>query len=142
VYDFEYHNPIGGKMFENRSKAAFLAALLATAYAIYSVMYWSGVVGQTETLETGEAIGAGLATLLVLPHTIVTVLGALFGIIAFFTRSPGLILTSAILYSVAAVLFFLYALFLVPSIVLGFVGYSNQKKLNKGAKKKSKKAAE
>jgi hypothetical protein len=129
-------------MFENRSKAAFLAALLATAYSIYSVTYWSGVVGQTDSMDAGEAIGAGLATLLVLPHTIVTVIGALFGVIAFFTRSPGLILTSAILYSVAAVLFFVYALFLVPSIVLGFVGYSNQKKLNKSGKKKSKKAAE
>jgi cytochrome c oxidase assembly factor CtaG len=129
-------------MFENRSKAAFLAALLATAYAIYSVMYWGGVVGQTESLDSGEAIGAGIATLLVLPHTIVTVIAALFGVIAFFTRSTGLILTSAILYSVAAVLFFVYALFLVPSIVLGFVGYSNQKKINKAGKKKSKKAAE
>jgi hypothetical protein len=129
-------------MFENRSKAAFIAALLATAYSIYSMLYWGGVVGQTESMDAGEAIGAGIATLLVLPHLIVTVLGALFGVIAFFIRSPGLILTSAILYSVAAVLFFLYALFLVPSIVLGFVGYSNQKKLNKGVKKKSKKAAE
>jgi hypothetical protein len=129
-------------MFENRSKAAFIAALLATAYSIYSMLYWGGVVGQTESMDAGEAIGAGLATIIVLPHLIVTVLGALFGVIAFFIRSPGLILTSAILYSVAAVLFFLYALFLVPSIVLGFVGYSNQKKLNKGVKKKSKKAAE
>jgi hypothetical protein len=129
-------------MFENRSKAAFIAALLATAYSIYSMLYWGGVVGQTESMDAGEAIGAGIATLLVLPHLIVTVLGALFGVIAFFIRSPGLILTSAILYSVAAVLFFIYALFLVPSIVLGFVGYSNQKKLNKGVKKKSKKAAE
>jgi len=34
------------------------------------------------------------------------------------------------LYAVGALLFILYAIFLVPSIVLGFVGYSAQKKIN------------
>lgn len=125
-------------MFVNKSKAAFLAALLGTAYSVYIIMYFGGVVGETDTTNAGETIGAGIATLLVLPHMLVTVLGALFGVIGFFIRSAGLTLTSAILYSVAAALFFLYALFLVPSIVLGFVGYANQKKINKATKKKSK----
>lgn len=120
-------------MFDRRSKAAFLAALFGAAYAVYSILYWGGVVGQTQTTDSAEAIGAGIATLLVLPHVIVTVLGALFGVIGFFSRSAGLILTSAILYSVAAALFFVYALFLVPSIVLGFVGYVNQKKLKQAS---------
>lgn len=121
-------------MFTGRSKAAFIAALLGTAYAIYSITYWAGVGGSTQTTtDSAEAIGAGIATLLVLPHVIVTVLAALFGLIGFFSRSAGLTLTSAILYSVAAVLFFVYALFLVPSIVLGFVGYVNQKKLKKAS---------
>jgi hypothetical protein len=121
-------------MFKNRSKAAFLAALIASAYAIYSIVYWGEAAGSTQTAtDSAEALGAGLATLLVLPHVIVTVLAALFGVIGFFVRSAGLILTSAILYSVAAALFFVYALFLVPSIVLGFVGYVNQKKLKKAS---------
>jgi heme/copper-type cytochrome/quinol oxidase subunit 2 len=122
-----------GIMFKTRSKVAFLAAVFATAYAIYSLVYWGGVVGETQSTDAAEAIGSGLATLLVVPHIIVTVLGALFGVIAFFTRSAGLILTSAILYSVAAALFFVYAIFLVPSIVLGFVGYSKQKKLKRAS---------
>ena len=77
-----------------------------------------------------EAIGAGIATLLVLPHMLVTWLGIIFGLVGFFTRKAGFHLTAAILYAVAAVLFILYALFLVPSIVLGFIGYSVQKKIN------------
>jgi cytochrome c oxidase assembly factor CtaG len=120
-------------LFNLRSKAAFLAALFASAYAVYSILYWGGVIGETQSADSAEALGAGLASLLVLPHVIVTVVSALFGVIGFFVRSPGLILTSAILYSVAAVLFFVYALFLVPSIVLGFVGYVNQKKLKQAA---------
>jgi hypothetical protein len=122
-------------MFTNRSKSAFFAALLATAYIVYSFAYWGGVAGQVGSLDGGEAFGAGLATLLVLPHNIIGALGALFGIIGFFNRSAGLILAAAILYSVSAAVFFLYALFLAPSIVLGFIGYSKQKKINKGLTK-------
>ena len=120
-------------MFKNRSKAAFLAALFGSAYAIYSIVYWSGAIDATQSSDSAEAFGAGLATLLVLPHMLVTVLAALFGVIGFFVRSAGLILTSAILYSVAAALFFLYAPFLLPSIVLGFMGYVNQKKLKQAS---------
>ena len=116
-------------MFQSRSKAAFLAAVLASAYAVYSVVYWSGVAGEVDSADSAEAFGAGLATFLVLPHVIFTVVAALLGLIGFFTRSAGLILTSAILYSVAAVLFIVYAAFLVPSIILGFVGWANQKKI-------------
>lgn len=116
-------------MFENRSKAAFIGAVLATAYSVYSFIYWAQT--NTGTADTAEAIGAGLATLLVLPHAITTAVGAILGLVGFFTRSAGLILTGAILFSVAAVLFLLYAAFLLPSIILGFVGYSAQKKLNR-----------
>lgn len=118
-------------MFQGRSKAAFIAALLGTAYAIYSVVYWSGAVGSTS--GDAEAVGAAIATALVFPHMLVTVLGAIFAIIGFFTRKAGLTLTGAILFAVAAVLFLIYAVFLIPSIIFGFVGYANQKKINKAA---------
>jgi hypothetical protein len=119
-------------MFNSRSKAAFFATLIAVAYGIYAIVYW--VDSNSSTTDSAEAIGAGIATLLVLPHLLITWLGIIFGIIGFFTRKTGFQLTAAILYAVGAVLFILYALFLVPSIVLGFVGYSVQKKLNAAGK--------
>jgi hypothetical protein len=117
-------------MFGKRSKAAFVGALLGVAYAIYSVWYWAGA--SSDVGNDAEAVGAAIATVLVLPHMLVTVLGAIFAVIGFFTRKAGLTLTAAILFSVAALLFLLYAAFLIPSIVLGFVGFANQKKINKG----------
>jgi hypothetical protein len=116
-------------MFERRSKTAFLAWVFAGAYSLYSVVYWSGVAVETQGADAAEAFGAGLATLLVLPHVILAVVGSLFGAIGFFSRSPAFILTSAILYSVSALLFLVYAVFLVPSIVLGFVGFAKQRKI-------------
>jgi hypothetical protein len=115
-------------MFERRSKAAFWATILALAYGIYAIVYWAGTL--SSTTDDAEAIGAGIASLLVLPHMLVTWLGVIFGLVGFFTRKAGFQLTAAILYAVAAVLFILYAFFLIPSIVLGFIGYSVQKKIN------------
>ena len=122
-------------MFERRSKASFFGAILGVAYAIYSVIYWSGAADEAVSSDdVGASIGAGLAFALVLPHMVVTVIGAIFAVIGFFTRSTGLTLTAAILFSSAALLFLLYAAFLIPSIVLGFVGYANQKKINRAHK--------
>jgi hypothetical protein len=121
-------------MFERRSKASFFGALLGVAYAVYSVVYWSGAADATSSDDLGEAIGAGLALAFVFPHMVVTVIGAIFAVIGFFTRSTGLTLTGAILFSSAALLFLLYAAFLIPSIILGFVGYANQKKMNRAHK--------
>jgi hypothetical protein len=118
----------GEIMLERRSKATFWATLIAVAYGIYAITYWAGT--NSSTTDDAEAIGAGIATLLVLPHLFVTWLGIIFGLIGFFTRKTGFQLTAAILYAVGAVLFIIYAVFLLPSIVLGFVGYSSQKKIN------------
>lgn len=118
-------------MFKNRSKAAFVGAVIGVAYAVYSVVYWAGAT--SDLGNDAEAFGAAIAAALVLPHMLITVLGAIFAVIGFFTRKAGLTLTAAILFAVAAVLFLLYAAFLIPSIVLGFVGYANQKKINKGS---------
>ncbi len=40
------------------------------------------------------------------------------------------ILVGAILYSAGTLLFLMYAVFGVPIIILGFIGYAKQKKIN------------
>jgi Zn-dependent membrane protease YugP len=121
-------------MFERRSKAAFLAAVLGTAYAIYAILYVTGVTGDAVSGDdAGEAIAGAIFGLLAFPHMIVTAIGAIFALVGFFARKSGLILTGAILFSVAALLLIVWAPFLIPSIILGFIGYSKQKKLNNPA---------
>lgn len=119
-------------MFKNRSITGFIGTVIALAYGIYLISYFAQT--NAEAGSDAEAVGTAIASMLVLPHLIVTWIGVIFGIIGFFTRKSGFLLTAAILYAGAAALFFLYALFLVPSIVLGFVGYVNQKKINASAK--------
>jgi predicted RND superfamily exporter protein len=116
-------------MFKNRSVVAFLAAVIGLAYSIFILSYFTSI--NSEAVDDSEAVGAALATVLVIPHMLLAMLATIFAIIGFFTRKAGLILTGAILFASSALLFLLYAAFLIPSIVLGFVGYAQQKKINK-----------
>ena len=115
-------------MFKKRSVALFIGTVIATIYAIYLVSYFSGV---TNSASTSEQIGGAIATALVTPHMVCVWLGVIFGWLGFILIKPWAALVSAILYVIAAVLFLMYTLFLLPSIILGFVGYGTTKKKNK-----------
>jgi hypothetical protein len=106
-----------GTMFKGRSKSLFVGTVIALLYTIYIIGYMASTGEAVSSDDSAEAVGTGLAMLLILPHVTLTVVGTLFGVIAFF-------------WAVAAATFILYAAFLIPSIVLGFVGYTAQKKLN------------
>lgn len=115
-------------MFKKRSKVLFVCALLATIYVIYLVCHFSGSISSSNS--DAETAGSVLATALVTPHMIMTAMGALFSWLGFFLRKSWAALVGAILYCVGLVLFFVYFMFSTPLIILGFVGYSKQKKIN------------
>ncbi len=110
-----------------RSKILFTASALATLYSIYLLSYF---VGGTMNAGGAEAVGGAIATALVTPHMIMFLIGAIFGWIGFLAKKSWGALVAAILYSVGTLFFLMYAMFGVPILVLGFVGYSKQKKLN------------
>ncbi|MBR4892763.1 MAG: hypothetical protein IKZ35_02135 [Clostridia bacterium] len=109
------------------SKVALVATILSTLYSVYLISYF---VGGVATSSGTEQIGGAIATALVMPHMTVFLLGAVFGWLGCFLKASWSLLVAAILYSVATVLFMVYALFCIPMIVLGFIGYSKQKKIN------------
>ncbi len=103
-----------------------ISAILGVAYTIYLIAYFTGAMGSA---ESGSDAAAGfIATALVTPHMICVGIAAIFNVLAAFLQKKGFALTCGILYSVGAVLFFMYALFVVPSIVLSFVGYAQLSK--------------
>lgn len=113
-------------MFKNRSICLFIATSLSTIYLIYLLVYFGSSM---VTNDAAEAIGGAIATALVSPHMFFIGLGAIFGWLGFFLKLPWAALVGAILYCVAALMFILYAFICIPLIILGFVGYANQKKL-------------
>lgn len=113
---------------KKRSLLLLITTVLATAYTIYLFCYFSGAVSGT---EGAEQAGAAIATALVTPHAIMMGLGAVLGWLGYGLKASWGALVAAILYTVGAVMFIAYIMFALPIMVLGFVSYANQKKLNK-----------
>lgn len=111
-----------------RSKVLFVANLLATAYAIYLIVYFGGAILSSDSTE---ALAGAVAGTLATPHMIMFLIGAIFAWIGFLLKKSWGALVGAILYSVGTLFFLAYAMFGIPLLILGFVGYANQKKLNK-----------
>lgn len=110
-----------------RSKILLIATGLATIYVIYLLAHF---VGGTTTSSGSEAVGSAIATALVTPHMIMFLIGAVFGWVGYIGKKVWAALVATILYSVGTLFFVMYFMFGVPILVLGFIGYSKQKKLS------------
>ncbi len=113
-------------MFNKRSKALFVGALLSTAYVLYLIFYFGSAMSAS---DSAEALGGAIATALVTPHIIIVALCTIFYWIGFLARKPWGALVGAILYCIGSLLFMLYIIFCIPMIVLGFVGFAKQRKI-------------
>lgn len=102
---------------------------IGVLYIIYSLFYWFGVGAGSS--DVWEAMGAGVATLLVLPHLLAVLLAVIFNGVAVFMNKKGFALTGAILYSVALVLFLPYFMFVIIEMILSYIGYAQMVKKGK-----------
>ncbi|MEG1003029.1 hypothetical protein [Clostridium sp.] len=112
---------------KKRSKVLIVSAVLGVLYSIFLLVNFGGAIGGASS--DAEAIGGALATAIVTPHMICVVLATIFNLIGAIQNKAGFALTAGILYSVAGVLFLMYIPFVIPMIVLSFVGYAKVKKI-------------
>lgn len=108
-----------------KNKCLLIAFFLGLIYSIYIISYFTGAIGSS---EGAEQLGAGIATVIVMPHMIVTLLATIFNGLGCFLNKSGFALTGAILYAVAMVLFPVYFFFVIIQMILSFVGYAGIKK--------------
>jgi len=110
-----------------RSKILLVSAILGLLYSIYIISYFSnGIFGSKGSTEV---LGAAIATAVVTPHIILVVLATIFNWIAYFSNKRGFALTGGILYAVGGAIFIMYIIFVIPSMILSFVGYTKLKKI-------------
>jgi hypothetical protein len=120
-----------------RSKVVLVFALLSAVYTVVLSVVWSRAQSVlTELFMTDPflaglgTVAGGVASIVLLPHFISTVFGSILAVVGFLTRNDGFVLAAAILFSVAVAMFFLSGLILVPVVIMGFIGYANQRRLN------------
>lgn len=112
-----------------RSKCLLFSALLGSAYLAYIISYiYDGI----STENAFEALGAGIATAMLMPHLICVAIATIFNWIGFVGNIRWAALVGGIMYSVGAMLWLVYAPFVVPSLILSFVGFSKLKDLPAG----------
>lgn len=116
-----------GKFFKKRSKILFISACIGLFYLIYLISHF--YVGVTTT-DGAEQVGAAIATALVTPHMILIGVAVIFNWLGVFLKKNWMAMVSGILYGVGGVMFIIYIWFVIPMIVLSFVGFAKQKKLN------------
>ena len=122
-----------------RSTVALFFAVLGALYSVVVTILWSRAQSAlTELFLTDPwlagfgTVAGGVASVVLLPHYISAVFASVLGVVGFFTRNDGFILAAAILFTVAVAMFFLSALVLLPIVIVGFIGYANQRRLNTG----------
>lgn len=105
---------------------ALIALIIGAAYLIYSFSYWGGA--NTADGTTAEQAGAGLATLIVMPHLVFTGLAVIFNALGVFMYNRPFILVAGILYTVALVLFPAYFMFVILQVILCFIAFARMEK--------------
>ncbi len=115
------------KQKKKRSICLLISAILGVVYAIYLVSYFGGSVGTAGS--SSEALGAGLATALVMPHMVCAALAAVFNVLGWAMNHRAFALVGAILYTVALVLFPMYFMFVVVQMILSYIGFAQLKKI-------------
>ena len=120
-----------------RSKVVLFFAVFGALYTVALIVLWSGAQSATTELFLTDpwlaglgTVAGGVASIVLLPHFVSSVFASVLGIIGFFTRNDGFVLAAAILFSIAVAMFVLSGLVLLPIVVLGFIGYANQRRLN------------
>ena len=109
-----------------RSKLLLISAVLGTAYVLYLIYYFGGVI--VNSSGTSEEVGGALAAMLVAPHMVLTAIAVIFNWLGFALKVKWAALVAGILYAVAMVLFIVYFMFVIIEMILCFVAYGKMKK--------------
>lgn len=108
-----------------KNKLLLVAFVIGVAYLLYSASYWSGAVGSSSGTQ---AAGAALASVIVMPHLVCTLVAVIFNGLGLFMNKSTFALVAGILYAVAMVLFLVYFMFVIVEMVLSFVAYGQMRK--------------
>lgn len=108
-----------------RSKLLLAAAILGSLYGIYLLTYFTGVNSSAEGVE---AIGAGIATALVMPHMVCVLIAVIFNWLGFALKARWAALVAGIMYAVSMVLMFLYAFFVLLQMIFCFIAFGKMNK--------------
>lgn len=117
---------------KKHSGVLLVGAIIGTFCAIYLVSYLGGSASSVSEASNATALGISLGIAIATPSVVLSCLATVFAWIGYGTRTPGFALTAGILYAVAIAIMAPWFMFNIVQMILCFIGYSSQKKLNGG----------
>jgi hypothetical protein len=78
--------------------------------------------------DSAQAVGTAIGMAIIAPHAVIASIAAVFNVIGWAMRARWAALVAGILYSVAAVVMFMYAPFVAVQLILCFVAFARMKK--------------
>ncbi len=85
-----------------KSKLLLAAGIIGTLYLIYLISYFTNAVSST---DGAEAIGAGIATALVMPHMVCVIIAVIFNWLGWAFKARWGALVAGIMYAVSIGIF-------------------------------------
>ncbi|TQQ84162.1 hypothetical protein EXD82_08105 [Peptacetobacter hominis] len=107
-----------------KSKLLLISGIIGTIYLIYLIFYFSNGVVSTDGVD---AIGAGLAAALVMPHMVCVAIAVIFNWLGWALEVRWGALVAGIMYAVSMVCMFLYAVFVLIEMILCFIAFAKMK---------------
>jgi hypothetical protein len=115
-------------LFKNVSKPLLDSTLIGTIYLVYLIISYTKI----DLGDDSESTFYLLLMTLVKPHLYLTIFGVFLSFLSIILKNHNLALLATFILLLAALAFVLYAIFLLPAIVMGFIGARNQKRITLG----------
>ena len=112
-----------------KSKLALISLMLSALYAAYLIYYVSSTGSKASSGDSATQVDTTIGIVIILPHLICTGIALLMNILGYFLNVRGLILTAAILYTIAIVLMPVYAPFVLVQTILCYIAFTKMKKI-------------
>ncbi len=107
-----------------KSKLLLASGIIGTLYLIYLISYFtSGIT----SADGAEALGAGIATALVMPHMVCVGIAVIFNWLGWALKARWAALVAGILYAVSMLCMFIYAMFVLLEMIFCFVAFAKMK---------------
>lgn len=119
-----------------KSKLLLAAGILGTVYLIYLIGYFSTLAASAE--GTIEELGRGIAVALVTPHMLCVGIAVIFNWLGWALKARWAALVAGIMYAVAILCMFLYAIFVVLEMIFCFVAFAQMKQTYEQSERRTK----
>lgn len=122
-----------GKGARKHSICLGISSVVSVLVLLYELFYIVMSYQESASQSIGTQIGTKIGITIVLPHVFFVFLATVFLLISFFTNGLGFCITAGVLFSVSAVLMLSWSPFVIPSIILTFIGcaFCHKKKVEK-----------